>query len=51
MKARVARAKDDADLERILPRLEPDARERLRGWIELVHPGHRSLARLSPSGS
>jgi hypothetical protein len=47
MKARVARPKDDTDLERILPRLEPDAREALRGWLELVHPGHRWLASIS----
>jgi hypothetical protein len=47
MKARVARPKDDADLDRVLPRLEPDARDRLRGWLELVHPGHRWLAALS----
>jgi aminoglycoside-2''-adenylyltransferase len=47
MKARTARPKDDADLERILPRLEPEAREKLRGWLELVHPGHRWLARLA----
>jgi hypothetical protein len=46
MKARVARPKYDADLERILPRLEPAALERLRTWLELVHPGHRWLARL-----
>jgi hypothetical protein len=46
MKARVARPKDDADLERILPKLEPAARDRLRGWLELVHPGHRWLGRL-----
>jgi len=44
MKARVARPKDDADLARILPMLEPAARERLRGWLDLVHPGHRWLA-------
>ena len=46
MKARVARPKDDADLERILPRLEPEALARLRGWLVLVHPGHRWIARL-----
>ncbi|HTK45724.1 MAG TPA: hypothetical protein VL749_10275 [Patescibacteria group bacterium] len=47
MKARVARPKDEADLERVLPRLAPDSRDRLRGWLELVHPGHRWLARLA----
>lgn len=46
MKARVARPKDDVDLERILPLLEPAASQRLRTWLELVHPGHRWLARL-----
>ena len=47
MKARVARPKDDTDFERILPRLTPDARDHLRGWLELVHPGHRWLARIA----
>ena len=46
MKARMARPKDEADLERILPRLEPDAVDRLRTWLGLVHPGHRWLSRL-----
>jgi len=50
MKARFARPKDDADLERILPRLESDARERLRTWLELVHPGHRWLVTVSARG-
>jgi hypothetical protein len=43
MKARTARSKDDADLAAILPSLEPPARQRLRAWLELVHPGHRWL--------
>lgn len=43
MKARLARSKDDADLAMILPGLEPASRNRLRGWIELAHPGHRWL--------
>ena len=47
MKARMARAKDEADLDRILPRLAPEARHRLRAWLELVHPGHRWLARVA----
>jgi hypothetical protein len=47
MKARVARPKDEVDLERILPKLSVDARGRLRDWLELVYPGHRWLARLS----
>jgi hypothetical protein len=44
MKARVARPKDDADLDRIVPYLAPRARERLQQWLELVHPRHRWLA-------
>ena len=51
MKARMARPKDDRDLATILPMLEPDVRERLGTWIELVHPGHRWLEviRASPA--
>jgi hypothetical protein len=45
-KAKHAREKDDADLEAALPRLDPAARDRLAGWIELVHPGHRWLSAL-----
>jgi hypothetical protein len=51
MKALVARPKDDADLERVLPRLSQAARDRLRAWLELVHPGHRWLAPVSAAGS
>jgi hypothetical protein len=51
MKARVARPKDDADLERVLPRLAPAARGRLRDWLELVHPGHRWLAVVPPAAA
>jgi hypothetical protein len=43
MKARTARSKDDADLAAILPSLDPSAGVRLRGWLELVHPGHHWL--------
>jgi Aminoglycoside-2''-adenylyltransferase len=50
-KARMARSKDDRDLVSILPSLDANARGRLRGWIELVHPGHRWLARLSRGSS
>jgi hypothetical protein len=42
-KARTARSKDDADLAAILPTLDSSAGERLRAWLELVHPGHRWL--------
>jgi len=51
MKAVVARPKDDADLGRVLPRLSPAARERLRGWLELVHPGHRWLPEVGHSAA
>lgn len=51
MKARVARPKDDADLDRILPKLDPAAVGRLRAWLELVHPGHRWLVRLTTAGT
>lgn len=47
MKARTARSKDDADLATILPSLDRPARERLRAWLELVHPGHRWLDALA----
>ena len=36
----VEREKDRADFAAVLPRLDPDARERLAGWLDLVHPGH-----------
>jgi hypothetical protein len=49
MKAKMARAKDDRDLEVILPRLDIAARDWLRDAIELVHPGHRWLEHLLPS--
>jgi hypothetical protein len=46
-KARAARAKDDDDLAAVLPRLEPERRRWLVEALELVHPGHRWLARLA----
>ena len=49
MKAKVARAKDDRDLEVILPRLDDATRAWLRNAIELVHPGHRWLEHLLAS--
>ncbi len=45
MKARWARSKDDRDLAATLPVLDEPARDRLRAWLALVHPGHRWLAR------
>jgi hypothetical protein len=49
MKAKMARAKDDRDLEVILPRLDRATRDWLRDAIALVHPGHRWLEHLAPS--
>ena len=43
----VQREKDQADFEAVLPLLEPETRERLAGWIELVHPGHTWIERLA----
>jgi hypothetical protein len=40
------RENDQADFEAAVPLLEPQARERLGEWLELVHPGHRWLAEL-----
>jgi hypothetical protein len=45
-KAKHAREKDDADFAAALPRLEPERRRWLADALELVHPGHRWLARL-----
>jgi hypothetical protein len=41
-----AQDKNQADFAATLPRLDSDERERLAGWIELVHPGHEWLAAL-----
>jgi hypothetical protein len=43
-KAKHARAKDEADLAAVLPRLSRDRRKLLAEWIERVHPGHFWLA-------
>lgn len=43
MKALLARPKDDTDLAATLPLIDQPAREQLRAWLELVHPGHRWL--------
>jgi hypothetical protein len=42
-KAKAAREKDDGDLCAVLPRLDASRRMLLRGWLELVHAGHRWL--------
>lgn len=45
-KARLARPKDEADLDRTLPLLDSESRLWLRSALERVHPGHAWLARL-----
>ncbi len=45
-KAKAAREKDDADLARALPLMEPWSREWLRDALGRVHPGHRWLERI-----
>jgi hypothetical protein len=39
-KAKAARPKDEQDLRDVLPLLDGRRRALLRGWLELVHPGH-----------
>ena len=39
-KAKHARAKDEADLAAVLPRLSAERRALLADWIERAHPGH-----------
>jgi hypothetical protein len=45
-KAKHMRDKDQADFEAALPHLGQVARERLAGWLQLVHPGHGWIAEL-----
>jgi hypothetical protein len=45
-KAKLARVKDALDLEAVLPRLDPAAREWLRSYVRRAHPEHHWLARL-----
>ncbi len=45
-KAKHARGKDERDLERSLPLLDPGRRRWLRESLELCHPGHRWLERV-----
>ena len=45
-KAKSARPKDEADLQRALPHLAEPARLWLRWAVERVHPGHAWLARM-----
>ena len=46
-KAKHVGPKDEADLEAVLPHLEPDRRRWLADALELVHPGHAWLHRLT----
>jgi hypothetical protein len=39
-KAKHSRAKDEADLAAVLPRLSAERKRLLAGWIDQVHPGH-----------
>jgi len=47
-KAKHARAKDEADLAAVLPRLGADRRRLLADWLERVHPGHFWLPDVAP---
>ncbi|NUO40798.1 MAG: hypothetical protein HOV82_02050 [Streptomyces sp.] len=46
-KAKATRSKDQADFEGVLPLLDLPRRNHLRGWLELIHPGHPWLAELA----
>lgn len=46
-KAQLARAKDTADFDAVLPRLGPEARRWLEDVLARVHPGHPWLDRLA----
>jgi hypothetical protein len=46
-KARHEREKDRADFDAALPRLDDRTRARLAEWLELVHPGHAWIGRLT----
>jgi hypothetical protein len=43
------RPKDESDFSRVLPRLEPHRRERLRDLLNAYDPDHPWLPRLAPS--
>lgn len=45
-KAKLARAKDEEDLEGVLPLLSPSSRRWLRDALERVHPGHAWSTRI-----
>ena len=42
--------KNEADFAAALPHLDAAQRQRLAGWLELVHPGHAWLGRLGGGG-
>lgn len=46
-KAKAIRPKDQADFEGALPLLDSPRRNHLRGWLELIHPGHPWLTELA----
>ncbi|MFF1443613.1 nucleotidyltransferase domain-containing protein [Streptomyces sp. NPDC058295] len=46
-KAKAIRPKDQADFDGVLPLLGRARRDRLSGWLDLVHPGHPWLAELA----
>jgi hypothetical protein len=39
-KAKHCRAKDEADVRRVVPKLSQERRFRLRAWLSRLHPGH-----------
>jgi hypothetical protein len=41
-----AQEKNQADFAATLPRLGPEERDRLAGWLDLVHPGHEWIEAL-----
>lgn len=45
-KARATRAEDQADFDRVVPRLDPEARDWLRGSLARMDPGHPWLSML-----
>ena len=45
-KAKLARAKDEQDLEGVLPFLSPSSKSWLRDAMERVHPGHPGITRI-----
>ena len=46
-KAKDVRDKDEADFQRVLPRMNPTQRSRLIGWLSRVHPGHAWITPLA----